>query len=521
VKHSVAIKERVLVFSHSILTLDALEKHLKGMQVAYQRLDGKTPMGTRQAAAKKFNVGEVLVFLISTEAGGLGINLPGASRVIIFDFTWSPAWEQQAIGRAYRLGQKNHVFVYRFHAGGTFEDSLWNQAQLKTQLASRVVDLKNPMRAAHKKTQKHLQPPRDVEKCDISDYKGKDPVLDHLMNVGKDYVYNIIHTETFVPDFDEALNEAEQKEVEDILEQERQQRLKQEQEDAAQRARKAAISNMASLSAAKGQHPDMVRLQEEQQKLFDASRMAMAGTSASHALPLNANVVQAQHPINGAPPATAKHSITGAQPSTGVHTAPSSSTTSKHSAPSKPLAQVPPTETNAPAAPVAPMAAPSVGAPLATSGSSRLSIPHSMPARTREFPDASFGPHKIPDKSPEGRISEYRETREKVVESRKSVQELLSKHPPKTSAQPTGKIGGSPQLPSARKPDADRRFTLPGSLNKRSSGLPGATPSSANKFGIDMGAPLPSVFREERQKRKTMNELRHKDKDEAKKKGNE
>jgi hypothetical protein len=496
VKHSVAIKERVLVFSHSIPTLNALEKHLKETQVAYQRLDGKTPVDTRQAAAKKFNDGQVSVFLISTKAGGLGINLPGASRVIIFDSDFSPAWEQQAIGRAYRLGQKQHVFVYRFHAGGTWEDSLWNQSQLKTQLVTRVIDSKNPMRLAHKKDNKHLQPPRDIEKCDLEGYVGKDSVLDHLMNVGKDYVYNIMHTETFVPDFDEALNEAEQKEVEEILEQERQQRLKQEQEEEARSAREAASSITGSY--------------EERKKLFEeavlkANASSMAGIPASHALPLNPNVAQPQHPTSGAPPAT------------GLETVPS-----KHSVPSKPLTQVSPTKTNAPVAPVAPMAAPSVAAPPTTPASSKLSIPHSMPAKTQEFPNGPFGPHRLPDKPSEGRIGEARQARENAVETRQTIQKLISKHP-KPSAPPAGKIGGSSQLPAPRKMDADRRYSLPGSFNKRPNGLPGTIPSSAktNKFGMDMGAPLPSLFTKERQERKAMDELHHKRKEDARKKGKE
>ncbi|KAL4980202.1 P-loop containing nucleoside triphosphate hydrolase protein [Aspergillus desertorum] len=80
------------------------------------------------------------VYLISTRAGGLGLNITGANRVIIFDFSFSPIWEEQAVGRAYRLGQQKPVFVYRFSAGGTFEEIIHEKATYKTQLGIHVVD---------------------------------------------------------------------------------------------------------------------------------------------------------------------------------------------------------------------------------------------------------------------------------------------------------------------------------------------------------------------------------------------
>ena len=136
VKHAVEIGDSTLVFSHSLTTLDLLEAVVKEMSVEYLRLDGSTPMKDRQKSVKQFNAGACDVFLISTEAGGLGLNLFGANRVIVFDFRWSPMWEQQAIGRAYRLGQTKHVFVYRFRSGGTLQDKLWNATQFKSRPSS-------------------------------------------------------------------------------------------------------------------------------------------------------------------------------------------------------------------------------------------------------------------------------------------------------------------------------------------------------------------------------------------------
>lgn len=179
---SIAAGDKVLVFSHSIPTLNYLENLLLQTQRKYARLDGKTKMSDRQKLTKDFNSGRKQVCLISTRAGGLGLNLPGANRVVIFDFGFNPIWEEQAVGRAYRIGQEKPVFVYRFTAGGTFEDRLHNQSVFKMQLASRVVDKKNPTRFATKGVRQYLFEPKQVEQKDVSDYYGKDPlVLDRIL----------------------------------------------------------------------------------------------------------------------------------------------------------------------------------------------------------------------------------------------------------------------------------------------------------------------------------------------------
>ncbi|KAI5300305.1 tRNA-splicing endonuclease subunit sen54, partial [Ascosphaera pollenicola] len=110
IRSSIEVGDKVLIFSHSIPTLDYMESMLKG-RVAYSRLDGKTLISSRQAATKDFNMenSTTQVYLISMKAGGLGLNIPGANRVIILDFGFNPSWEEQAVGRAYRLGQKKSV----------------------------------------------------------------------------------------------------------------------------------------------------------------------------------------------------------------------------------------------------------------------------------------------------------------------------------------------------------------------------------------------------------------------------
>ncbi|TKA78522.1 hypothetical protein B0A49_05123 [Cryomyces minteri] len=174
--------DKVLVFSHSIPTLGYLEGLFTHLEMKFVRIDGTVNITKRQQNLQGFNEGRYDVFLISTRAGGLGLNIPGANRVVIFDFGFNPTWEEQAIGRAYRIGQSKPVFVYRFVAGGTFEANIYNKALFKVELASRVVDKKNPTRNAERKVRDFLYEPLAIEQEDITQFQGKDPlVLDEIL----------------------------------------------------------------------------------------------------------------------------------------------------------------------------------------------------------------------------------------------------------------------------------------------------------------------------------------------------
>ncbi|KAE8383218.1 P-loop containing nucleoside triphosphate hydrolase protein [Aspergillus bertholletiae] len=226
IDESIKAGDKILVFSHSIPTLDYIEYILQSSNRNYSRLDGRTPVVTRQDATKRFNRGsEKQVYLISTRAGGLGLNIPGANRVIIFDFKFSPVWEEQAVGRAYRLGQQKPVFVYRFIAGGTFEEVMYNKAVFKTQLAFRVVDKKNPVCWAQKSLGEYLFPAKPVPQKDIAEYLGKDPqVLDKIImgdNGEEKSICNIALTETFQKEDNDKLTEEERQGVQQQLSDER------------------------------------------------------------------------------------------------------------------------------------------------------------------------------------------------------------------------------------------------------------------------------------------------------------
>ena len=212
VAEAVKIRDKTLIFSHSIPTLNYLEQMLSTMNCRYIRLDGETKIGERQNMTKNFNkTNRYDVFLISMKAGGLGMNLQGANRVIIFDFMYNPSWEEQAIGRAYRLGQTKPVYVYRFRAGGTFEEVMFNKAMFKKQVFSRVVDHKNPVRHALKNIAEWLFPVQETEQKEFDEHIGKDQqVLDKIIK-RVSYIRNIELTETFQREDNEKLDDEEVK----------------------------------------------------------------------------------------------------------------------------------------------------------------------------------------------------------------------------------------------------------------------------------------------------------------------
>lgn len=215
---AMAVGDKVLVFSQSIPTLDYLQDLLRKRAFRVSRLDGSVATTKRSQLAENFNAGMYDVFLISTKAGGVGINLPGANRVVIFDFQFNPLHEKQAIGRAYRIGQDKPVFVYRFLTGGTFESVVIDKAVYKTQLFSKVVDKKNPLSYAEKSS-RFLFPPREVMQEDLTTHVGKDAaVLDKILArqplTAEKTIRAIITTETFEADAQETLNAQDLAEVE-------------------------------------------------------------------------------------------------------------------------------------------------------------------------------------------------------------------------------------------------------------------------------------------------------------------
>ncbi len=124
---------RVLIFSQMVKMLDILSDYLRLRGYQFQRLDGTIAPGPRRVAIDHFNAPEStdFCFLLSTRAGGLGINLMTADTVILFDADWNPHADLQAMARAHRIGQKKPVTVYRFVAKGSIEEDVLERARNK------------------------------------------------------------------------------------------------------------------------------------------------------------------------------------------------------------------------------------------------------------------------------------------------------------------------------------------------------------------------------------------------------
>ncbi|THH04714.1 hypothetical protein EW145_g5316 [Phellinidium pouzarii] len=127
--------DKVLIFTKSVKLLDMLDYHLNSNSYSFCRLDGSTKQNERMALIDKFNNDpEIFIFLISTLAGGTGLNLTGANKVVIFDPNWNPAHDLQAMDRAYRFGQTRDVHVYRLLGAGSIEELIYARQVYKQQM---------------------------------------------------------------------------------------------------------------------------------------------------------------------------------------------------------------------------------------------------------------------------------------------------------------------------------------------------------------------------------------------------
>ncbi|XP_063695142.1 uncharacterized protein LOC134826617 isoform X2 [Bolinopsis microptera] len=219
IEEAVAIGDKVVVFSQSLLTLSLVEKFLQQRYLPencsqkndirnyfnggeanptsgqgpsspeypapkqqrvkwaknkhYFRLDGSTNSQDRERLIRQFNKkGEsALVFLISTRAGSLGVNLIGSNRVIIMDVSWNPCHDAQAVCRIYRYGQTKQSYVYRFVAENTLERTIYNKQITKQGMSSRVVDEQN--------VEKQFTSSEIVSNADNFEMMPDGPALDH------------------------------------------------------------------------------------------------------------------------------------------------------------------------------------------------------------------------------------------------------------------------------------------------------------------------------------------------------
>ncbi|KFZ17344.1 hypothetical protein V502_04629 [Pseudogymnoascus sp. VKM F-4520 (FW-2644)] len=136
--------DKILLFSQGVQMLNIIEEFVKSLGgFTYLRMDGGTPIKERQTMVTNFNENpDINIFLLTTKVGGLGVNLTGANRVIIFDPDWNPSTDVQARERAWRLGQKKEVTIYRLMTAGTIEEKIYHRQIFKQFLADKI--LKDP-----------------------------------------------------------------------------------------------------------------------------------------------------------------------------------------------------------------------------------------------------------------------------------------------------------------------------------------------------------------------------------------
>lgn len=135
---------RVLLFAQTKQMLDILETLVNDLEFSYRRLDGDTAISRRLQIIDEFNndKNEIFIMLLTTRVGGMGVNLIGADRVILYDPDWNPCTDQQARERCWRIGQKRDVVIYRLMTAGTIEEKVYHRQIYKHYLSNRI--LKDP-----------------------------------------------------------------------------------------------------------------------------------------------------------------------------------------------------------------------------------------------------------------------------------------------------------------------------------------------------------------------------------------
>ncbi|TNN89503.1 SWI/SNF-related matrix-associated actin-dependent regulator of chromatin subfamily A member 5 [Liparis tanakae] len=187
---------RVLIFSQMTRVLDILEDYCMWRNYAYCRLDGQTPHEERQISINAFNEpnSSKFLFMLSTRAGGLGINLATADVVILYDSDWNPQVDLQAMDRAHRIGQQKQVRVFRFITENTVEERIVERAEMKLRLDSIVIQ------------QGRLVDPS-------ANKLGKDEMLS-IIRHGATHVFASKESEITDEDIDEILERGERKTME-------------------------------------------------------------------------------------------------------------------------------------------------------------------------------------------------------------------------------------------------------------------------------------------------------------------
>ncbi|KAF5291302.1 hypothetical protein FQA39_LY03453 [Lamprigera yunnana] len=230
------IGDKLLVFSQSLYSLNIIEYFLSKIDDAtqqgdsskvsgfsgswtlgldYFRMDGSSSCTNRSAWCKSFNSDEnprARLFLISTRAGGLGINLVGANRVIIFDVSWNPSHDTQSIYRVYRFGQTKPCYIYRFVIWGAMEMKIYERQVTKQAISKRVIDEQQIDRHYNQSDLCELYAfePKPVDQ--VTPLVPKDVLLAEMLQKEKERIYKYHEHQSLLENKqDEQLNEEERK----------------------------------------------------------------------------------------------------------------------------------------------------------------------------------------------------------------------------------------------------------------------------------------------------------------------
>lgn len=165
--------DKIVLISNYTQTLDVFSALCRQRGYGHLRLDGTMNVSKRQKLVDRFNDPnnpDITVFLLSSKAGGCGINLIGANRLVLFDPDWNPAADQQALARVWRDGQPKDCFVYRFIATGSIEEKIFQRQSHKQSLSSCVVDSAEDVeRHFSSDSLKELFQLREGTRCDTHD----------------------------------------------------------------------------------------------------------------------------------------------------------------------------------------------------------------------------------------------------------------------------------------------------------------------------------------------------------------
>ncbi|KAI9011258.1 SNF2 family N-terminal domain-containing protein [Gaertneriomyces semiglobifer] len=219
--------EKVLVFFRWLSSLEYVQTVLRKRGEAFHVISGDVVSADRQKQIDSFTQNDAVVFLITSQSGGTGLNLTAASRVVIFELGWNPQEAEQAIARAYRYGTNKAVFVYRLQTYGTMESVLYKQSVHKIGLAKHVVDEKHTAKNFSMKEMKaYFVAPEEQPAGLLTDEKDarlraiNDVVLNSVLDKFHESLVDVMLHEEIIGEFDQQMTEEETMAAKQALEEE-------------------------------------------------------------------------------------------------------------------------------------------------------------------------------------------------------------------------------------------------------------------------------------------------------------